>query len=134
MQSNHLDIYKMVAQETGKSQDTYKDIGSFIFKETARLLKEPNSLILKLKGIGSWHLRKKRMEIVVNEWTDRSQLKTREEFTSDSAFKEYNDKHIRYLNFQKRLKEYERYLSIKSEVRTKRNESQILLEPSKGED
>ncbi len=134
MQSNHLDIYKMVAADTGVSEDLYKDIGSFIFKETARLLREPNSLILKLKGVGSWHLRKKRMEIVVYEWTDRSTIKTREDFTSDASFKEYQEKHKRYINFQKRLEEYDKYLAIKAEVRLKRNENQVLQETNKGED
>lgn len=134
MQSNHQDIYKMVAEETGKPEQTYKDIGSFIFRETARMLREPTSLILKLKGLGSWHLRKKRMEIVVNEWTDRSEPKPREEFTSDVAYASYMEKHLRYINFQERLKEYEKYLQIKKEIRTKRNETGILLEPTERED
>lgn len=134
MQSSHLEIYKQVAEKTGKSEQMYKDIGTFIFKETSRLLKNPSSLILKLKGVGSWHLRKKRMEIVVNEWTDRSEVKTREDFTSDSAFQEYQEKHLRYVNFQERLKEYEKYLQIKQEVRKKRNETQRLLEPDEGEE
>ena len=129
MQSNHLDIYKMVASDTGVSEELYKDIGSFIFKETARLLKEPTSLILKLKGIGSWHLRKKRMEIVINEYTDRSEVKTRDQFDSDSSFKEYQEKHNRYVLFQERLKDYEKYLAIKSEIRKKRYETQVLLTP-----
>lgn len=134
MQSNHLDIYKQVAEKTGKSEQMYKDIGTFIFKETSKLLKNPTSLILKLKGVGSWHLRKKRMEILVNEWTDRSEVKTREDFTSDSAYLFYMEKHLQYINFQERLKEYEKYLEIKQEVRKKRNETQVLLQPDQGED
>lgn len=134
MQSSHHDIYKQVAEKTGKDEQVYKDIGSFIFKETSHQLKNPTCLILKLKGIGSWHLRKKRMEIVVNEWTDRSEVKTREDFSSDTAFQEYQEKHLRYINFQERLKDYERYLAIKQEIRKKRNETQVLLEPDQGED
>jgi hypothetical protein len=134
MQSSHLDIYKQVAEKTGKSEQMYKDIGSFIFKETSRMLKSPSSLILKLKGVGTWHLRKKRMEIVVNEWTDRSEVKAREEFVSDGAYNHYMEKHLRYINFQERLKEYEKYIEIKRQIRLKRNETQVLLEPDKGED
>ncbi len=134
MQTNHLDIYKILAEEKGKSEQMYKDLGSFIFKETSRLLKNPTSLILKLKGIGSWHLRKKRMDIVVNEWTDRAKVKTREDFTSDVSYNIYLEKHTQYKMFQERLKEYEEYLSIKAEVRKKRYESQTLLERDKGED
>jgi hypothetical protein len=127
MQSNHLDIYKMVAEEKGTNEQVYKDIGSFIFKEAALLIKNPKSLIIKLKGIGSWHLRKKRMEILVNEWTDRSTPKGREEFTSDSAYQTYLDKHTQYINFVERLKEYDKYLAVKETIRTKRFETQVQL-------
>lgn len=134
MQTNHLDIYKMLAEENGGNEQLYKDIGSFIFKETASMIKNPESLILKLKGIGSWHLRKKRMEIVVNEWTDRAKVKTREDFSSEVAYMNYLDKHTQYMNFKERLEEYDRYLQLKQEIRKKRHETQILLEPDNGED
>jgi hypothetical protein len=130
MQTNHLDIYKMVAGETGKSEDLYKDIGSFIFKETAGLLKEPSSLILKLKGVGSWHLRKARIKIFVDEYT----APIHDEYTSEQTLKDWEEKKKRYLNFIERLKEYEKYLEIKKEIRLKRNETQVLLQPNKGED
>ncbi len=133
MQTNHQDIYKALAMGNEKSEQKYKDIGSFIFRETAKMLKEPTSLILKLKGVGSWHLRKKRMEIVVNEWTDRGLVREREDFPSDGAYALYLEKHIQYVNFQERLKEYEKYLEIKSKIRKKRYESQILLQPAQGE-
>jgi hypothetical protein len=132
MQTNHQDIYSMLGAEKGDEQ-MYKDIGSFIFKETALMIKNPTSLILKLKGVGSWHLRKKRMEIVVNEWTDRSLAKPREEFGSEASYQEHIEKHLRYVNFQERLKEYEQYLSIKKEIRAKRYETQVLLQPSQEE-
>lgn len=130
MQSNHLDIYKMVASDTGKSPDLYKDIGSFIFRETARMLKEPSSLILKLKGVGSWHLRKRRLEIFVNSFTEP----THDRFTAQQTILEWDEKRKRYKNFLERLKEYDKYLEIKKEVRLIRNESQVLLEPNQGED
>ena len=133
MQTNHQDIYLKLAKETGKSEQLYKDIGSFIFRETAKMLKEPTSLILKLKGIGSWHLRKKRMEIVVNEWTDRGLIRHRDEFPSDMAYNGYLEKHTQYMNFKERLLEYEKYLEIKKQIREKRYETQTLLEPSDGE-
>jgi len=134
MQTNHLDIYKKVSESTGIDEEIYKDIGSFIFRETAKMLKEPSSLILKLKGIGSWHLRKKRMEIVINEWEHRGEEKDRSEFSSDNAYEIYLEKHKQYINFQERLKEYEEYLNIKSEIRKQRNETQILFEPDEGKD
>lgn len=119
----------MVALQTGKSEQMYKDIGSFIFKETARMLKEPSSLILKLKGVGSWHLRKKRMEIFVGEFTEP----THDQYTSKQTLQEWEEKRARFHNFIERLKEYEKYLAIKAEVRKKRYETQTLLEPKKEE-
>ena len=133
MQTNHLDIYKQLAQEKGKSEQMYKDLGSFIFKETSRLLKNPSSLILKLKGIGSWHLRKKRMEILISEWPEREKVRTREEFGSDSGYDQYMEKHRLFKVFKERLVEYEQYLTQKAEVRKKRNETQTLVEGDKGE-
>lgn len=134
MQTNHLDLYRLTAERTGKSEQMYKDLGTFIFKETSQMLKHPSSLILKLKGLGSWWLRKKRMEIVVNEWTDRAKIKTREDFSSDSGYQEYLAKHLQYQNFIERLREYDKYMEIKQEVRKQRNETQVLLEPNQGED
>lgn len=134
MQTNHQDIYIALAKETGGSEQMFKDIGSFIFRETAKMLKEPTSLILKLKGVGSWHLRKKRLDIVVNEWEDRSKVRLREEFPSDLAYGIYLEKHFRYLNFQERLKEYDKYLAIKKQIREKRYATQVLLEPIERKD
>ena len=108
----------------------YKDIGSFIFQETARMMKNPQSLIIKLKGVGFWHLRKKRMDIVVNEWTDRAVVKTREDFESDYGWNDYLERHIQYNIFKDRLKEYDKYLDLKKEVNTIRRKTQVLLTPS----
>jgi hypothetical protein len=133
MQTELKHIYQTLAEETGKSEELYKDIGSFIFRETSRMLKEPSSLILKLRGIGSWHLRKRRMEIMVNEWQE-IKPKAREEFNHEYEYQSYNERYKRYINFKERLKEYDKYLEIKQEVRLKRNETQVLLEPDQGED
>lgn len=134
MQTNQQDIYKTLAEEKGKSEQTYKDIGSFIFRETSKMLKEPTSLILKLKGVGSWHLRKKRMEIIISEFPERGLVLPREDFPSDDAYSTYIDRHKQYMNFLERMKEYEKYLAIKTKIRKKRYESQTLLQPTEGQD
>lgn len=123
-------VYKTLSEETGKSEDLYKDVGSFIFKEVSKMLKEPSSLILKLKGVGTWHLRKSRMEIYVSEFTEP----IHDQYTSQQTLDDWVEKRKRYMNFIERLKEYEKYLQIKKEISEKRNESQVLLEPDKGKD
>lgn len=97
------------------------------------MMRNPKSLILKLKGVGNWHLRKKRMDIVVTNYSDRGIVKTREDFESDGSYNEYLEKHKQYNLFKERLKEYERYLILKEETNKKRRETQVLLQPDKGE-
>ena len=133
MQSDYRQIYKELAEENNKPEQLYKDIGNFIFQETYNMLRNPTSLIIKLKGVGNWHLRKKRMEIVVNEYPDRGLEKTRENFESDSSYQEYLDKKKQYDMFVERLREYDEYLKLKKDVREARNKTQVLLEPDKGE-
>lgn len=105
-----------------------------MFQETARMMKNPQTLIIKLKGIGNWYLRKKRMDIVVNEWTDRSQVKVREDFTSDVAYEEYSEKHRRYIIFQERLKDYDAYLALKKEITDERRRTQVNMIPTPDEE
>jgi len=124
----------MTSERTGKSEQMYKDLGSFVFKETAKALKKPTTLILKLKGLGSWHLRRRRMQIILGEWDERAKVKTREEFNSDVTFNLYLERHALVKIFEDRLKDYERYLSIKKEIREKRYETQTLLKPIDGSD
>lgn len=123
-----------MAQKTGKPEQMYKELGNFIFQETYNMMRNPTSLIIKLKGVGSWHLRKKRMDIVVNEWSDRGKVRGREEFETDNGYNEYLEKHKQYNIFKERLADYDKYLALKKEINAKRRETQVLLEPRKGED
>lgn len=133
MQTNPQDLFKMVSQDTGKSEQMYKDLGSFVFREASKMLKKPTSLIIKLKGVGSWHLRKRRMEIRVQEWSDKA-VKPREYFSEEVFYNIYLDRLALCEIFKERLKDYEKYLEIKKKVREKRYETQVLLEPQQGED
>jgi hypothetical protein len=110
----------------------YKDIGSFIFRETTKMMNHPTSLIIKLKGVGSWHLRKRRMEIVMDE-VPEIEAKTKEEYEGGMLYSDYLEKHRRATMFRERMPEYEKYLALKAEVNAKRRETQVLLEPNKGE-
>lgn len=134
MQSDHKQIYKLTSERTGKSEQLYKDLGNFVFTETNRLLRKPKSLVLKLKGIGSWYLRRKRMQIVIDTCAHRIIEKARDTFVSDKMYEEYLEKKEQYLNFVDRLKDYEEYTEIKKEVKKKRIEAEILPKPNKGKD
>lgn len=134
MQTDYKQIYKELAEKTQKSEQMYKDLGNFVFAETYQMMRNPKSLITKLKGIGSWHLRKKRMDIVVSQWSDRGLERDRSEFESEVMWNQYREKKVQYDTFVERLKDYDEYLSIKKEVNTKRRETQVLLQPREGQD
>lgn len=134
MQTDYKQIYQELANKTGKSEQMYKDLGNFVFKETYNMMRNPKSLILKLKGVGNWHLRKKRMDIVVSQWTDRGLVRPREEFESDGSYNEYLEKHTQYNLFKERLKEYDKYLSLKKETNEIRRKTQVLLTPEENKE
>lgn len=120
----------MTAERTGKSEQMYKDLGNFIFTETQSMLKKPKSLITKLKGVGNWYLRKKRMQIVTENYVEPIIT----EFTSEDSLRIINDRKEQYNIFMERLKDYENYLSMKKEIREKRHENQVLLESNNRKD
>lgn len=112
----------------------YKDLGNFIFQQAYTMMRNPTSLIIKLKGVGSWHLRKKRMEIVVKDYPDRGLIKQREDFETESGWIEYQEKYKQYKIFEERLADYEKYLALKKQINEQRRKTQVLLEPNQGED
>lgn len=119
-------IYKQTSQRTGEDEQSYIDIGNKVFATLNKLLRRPPSLIVKLKGIGSWYLRKRRMEIIVNIFPPDPE---KTEFESEYGILKYENKMELFKLFKARLLDYDKYLSIRNEIRTKRRETQKLLEP-----
>ncbi len=70
------------------------------------------------------------MEIFCGEFTEP----IHDQYTSEQTLKDWEEKRKRFRNFKERLLEYDKYLTIKKEVRLKRNETQTLLQPNQGED
>lgn len=133
MQTDYKQIYKELSLKSGKPEQLYKDIGTFVFQETTRMMKNPTSLIIKLKGIGNWHLRRKRMMIVIEEDKNYEDEKDLSEFETESSYENYKDRHKRYHIFKERLKEYDDYISLRNEIRLKRWETQFPLSPNEDE-
>lgn len=131
MQSETKHIYKQTAERTGEDEQTYKDIGNTIFTYLNGKLRKPPSLIIKLKGVGSWYLRKKRMQIIVDVFPPDPE---RTEFESEYGILRHENKVELFNLFKERLKDYEKYLEIRNQIRTKRRETQKLLEPTERED
>lgn len=133
MQTDWKIAYKLTSERTGKSEKLYKDIGDYVFKELWSCLRRPKSLITKLKGIGFWFLRKKRMEATIKIYPIDYD-KTREDFKHDLDFLKYENKREIYELFKKRLIDYEEYITLKKEIKALRHGTKILLEPDKRED
>lgn len=132
MQSDSKQIYKITAERTGKPEETYKDIGNFVFKELNSYLSQPKSLITKLKGVGYWFLRKKRIQIILEQHSVE-EGKQRRDFRKDSHYEKYCDKLLRQQIFKERIIEYNEYVTLKDGIRKKRYETAVLLKPTEGE-
>lgn len=122
MQSTSKEIYKITAARTGRDEQLYKDIGNFIQKETVKHLKRPKTLIIKLKGIGFWFLRKTRMEKALSFFPKEYEDEGFVEFEASRPFLNVENKREIYNVLKNRLKDYERYLEVKQQVKTKKNE------------
>lgn len=121
----------MAAEKHDISEQIYKDIGNFVFAALYAEMRRPSKLILKLKGVGFWYLRKKRMEIVLKEYPlDYS--KTETDFSSKFGLFKYENKKEIHNIFKLRLQEYEQFIADRNEVRKLRNEPKALLGPTDG--
>lgn len=125
MQSDNKEIYKLTAERTGKSEQLYKDIGNFIFRDLYENMRKPNNLILRLKGIGKWYLRRQRMEIAVSTPPDPG--KTREDYSSEDEWIDYFERCNTIALFKERLKDYEQYIKERDDVRSERWKVQKLI-------
>ena len=132
MQSDYKEIYKITSKRTGKDELLYKDIGNFVFTELYSMFRKPNSLIIKLKGIGSWFLRRKRLQGVIDMYPADYEKK-QEDFHSEFSFLKNENKKELHTIFKARLKEYDEYIELKQEVRKERNKTQSLVKPKPDE-
>ncbi len=120
MQSDWKEVYKLTSKRTGKSEQQYKDLGNFVFASLANHLRKPMSLITKLRGVGTWYMRKKRIKKVIDDFPPNFE-RTEEEFTSTYGFLKNENKKEMYLLFSDRLKEYDRYMEKKEKIKKVRH-------------
>lgn len=128
MQSDDKIIYDITSKRTGKPTQIYKDVGTYIFSSLYEKLRKPKSLIIKLKGVGSWYLRKKRMETLMSYYPDdydKKEIDT--EIMSPLSIITYENKKELFLLFKERLAEYERYIALRNEIRQERFKTQTII-------
>lgn len=122
MQSELKHIYNITANRTGINEQIYKDLGNFVLKEVHKHLEEPQTLIIKVKGIGYWYLSKKRMEDHLEWYPSYYEIDGYKEFTSEYSFLRFVDKQKTYKIFKARLVDYQEYLKVKAEIKSKKDE------------
>lgn len=129
MQSDEKNLYKLTSERTGKPIDLYKDVGSSVFSYLYSLIKKPPSIIIKLKGVGTWYLRRKRMQIVKNYYPENyDELPIGTNVESPLSIVKLENKKELFKILKERLIEYEKYLEERSEVKKERFKTQKPIE------
>lgn len=126
MQVTSKEIYESVADKHLVPLEDIKFVGDSFFKEWAIKLKEPKTIILKLKKLGRMYLRKNKLE----KQTERNHyyLNIHSLYTLSEEDK---DVLLRELTlYRERLQEYILYVEKKKEIQALRYPHQPLLVPT----
>lgn len=125
------DVYKKVGEDTNKSYDLIKSVGDSVFKNLLANIKKPECLILKVKGLGSFYLRKAKLAAYIESYrrfyTDPTYERT--QLAIQESPETYENKQKQYFNFCERLKDYDRYLDKKKIIKEIRNKTQPVIKP-----
>lgn len=128
MQSDFKELAKLTSWKTGIEEQKYIDIFRFVCNDTAKQLKEPKNLIYFLKGIGSWYLRKKRLEIKLELFYDYNPG-----LCASIGVDEAELPRMMQI-FTDRLEDYKKYTNLKQETKIRKDEARALLSTLDGED
>lgn len=130
MQTDNNALFSLTAERTGKEENLYKAIGNLVFSTLYKKQRRPNFLITKLKGVGSWYLRKKRIEDIILAYPPN--FKEFPEETKDFGEKmkklRYENKVEIYNLLKERINDYKEYIAERDVIRKKRYETQTILQ------
>lgn len=135
MQTDYKHLYKLAAEKHGTPEQLYKDLGNFVFSQLYKEMRRPQKLILKLRGVGKWILRRKRMKYIIENFPlDHDHYEQNSEHLSSyTLFKYENKKEIHEL-FEQRLQDYDHYIQQREETRKIRYATQVPIQPSEGKE
>lgn len=125
MQADIKTIAKKLSKETEYSYDLLKAVGDTVFKYTGEVLKNPPNLIVNLRGIGKWYLRKQQMERKIEYLEDY--YKYSSGVLPDPLGKYWENKELKG-NLESLLPVYEDYLFKKDQLRKLRKELGYIRE------
>lgn len=132
MQSDPKEIYRLTSERTEKDENTYKEIGNFVFSSLYSHLRRPKSLRIRLLGVGIWYVRKARLQVMTTLFPPDFDKKP-EDFTSELKLFEHENKIELYNIFMERLKDYEKYSKAKADIKEIRN-AKASIQPSNGQE
>ena len=124
MQATSNEIYSAVSLLTGVDQELVKAVGDTVFSSISSHMRQPTSLILKIKGLGSFILRKKKIVQEVERIDRKIAFPYRVKFETDEEALE------RKRLLMERLEEYERYFEKRAFIKKIRHANQKIIQPS----
>jgi nucleoid DNA-binding protein len=126
MQYTHVELYNDVSVKNDIPLHKVKFVGDIVFNAINKNLKEPDSIILKIKHIGKFFMRKNRLEREINS------LKRR--LTQADNEIERMSLIVKLARLEKRNEEYTEYIVDKHKIKELRYGSQEALEPDNEEE
>ncbi len=123
-------IYESIAKEKNQEYALVKSVGDCVFKQLLASFKTPQSLILKVRGIGQFYLRHQKLQEYIEQRRD-FYFNPENEKSIDSRKHDEEDFYKRKERFENlilRLDDYQRYLEKKREIRLIRNKTQPLIQ------
>ena len=113
MQADIKTIAKKLSKEKKMDYDLIKAVGDTVFKYTGEVLKNPPNLIINLKGVGKWYLRKQQMERKIEYLEDYYKYSTG--VLPEPLGKYWENKELKE-KLESLLPIYEEYLKEKKEM------------------
>lgn len=123
MQTTVKQVYKKVAESILYSEEIVKSIGDQVFETLLENFRTPPSLIIKVRGLGYFYMRKNKLE---------DQIKNVETILAKASNEEYKSSEIPELLEKKiklkellleRQKEYNQFLEKKNIIKKLRNDN-----------
>lgn len=121
MQYTHSELYEEVNVKNDIPLHKVKFVGDVVFNSINKNLKEPDAIILKIKGIGKFFIRKTKLDKYIDI------LNNRYIFAITEEDRELINKKI--LRLQERQIDYKSYLEEKQRIKKLRHVHQKVIQP-----
>lgn len=133
MQATSKELYNKVALSMEKDPKLVKSVGDTVFYRLFMFFKFPDSIICKLKGIGFWYMRKKKLNEYIHRWDSYYTMDPEPVYSDEKVMKDYLSNKKQFNILIERQKQYEAYLIKKLEIREIRYKTQPFKKPKNEE-